>query len=190
MARRLADRLPASLYVCRDPRRDLGRLALHRVQQRQQRRWKQRKQRKLQRQRRQRVRLSRHQADVHHQATSRADNAPEALPIFSAAPKRARPRSRPCVVPARRVGHVAVSDVEDRPRSARSRRTSRIPVRRLRRRVSRGTCSGGHYVSYVRVEDRWYLCDDAFIIEVSKSVVEQCQAYLVFYALRQNSTQL
>ena len=54
----------------------------------------------------------------------------------------------------------------------------------------RGTCSGGHYVSYVRVEDRWYLCDDAFIIEVSKSVVEQCQAYLVFYALRQNSTQL
>ena len=50
----------------------------------------------------------------------------------------------------------------------------------------RGTCSGGHYVSYVRVEDTWYLCDDAFIIPVTASVVENCQAYLIFYALRQN----
>jgi ubiquitin C-terminal hydrolase len=49
----------------------------------------------------------------------------------------------------------------------------------------RGSCSGGHYVSYVRRDDRWYLADDAFITEVSQQVVENCQAYMIFYGLRQ-----
>lgn len=48
----------------------------------------------------------------------------------------------------------------------------------------RGSCSGGHYVSYVRREDKWYLCDDAFVTEVPIAVVENCMAYMVFYFLR------
>lgn len=48
----------------------------------------------------------------------------------------------------------------------------------------RGSCSGGHYVSYVRRGGRWFLADDALITEVPTAVVENCMAYMVFYRLR------
>jgi ubiquitin C-terminal hydrolase len=47
----------------------------------------------------------------------------------------------------------------------------------------RGTFEGGHYVSYVRCENnKWYLCDDAFVTQVPDEVVRNCQAYMVFYS--------
>lgn len=47
----------------------------------------------------------------------------------------------------------------------------------------RGTFQGGHYVSYVRCQNnRWYLCDDAFVTEVPEDVVRNSQAYMVFYS--------
>lgn len=46
----------------------------------------------------------------------------------------------------------------------------------------RGNFQGGHYVSYVRAGDgRWYLCDDAWVVEVDESVVKTVQAYMLFY---------
>lgn len=49
----------------------------------------------------------------------------------------------------------------------------------------RGTFQGGHYVTYVRCDDdKWYLCDDAFVIEVTEDVVRNCQAYMVLYSLQ------
>ncbi|KAI8113882.1 hypothetical protein M9434_002010 [Picochlorum sp. BPE23] len=49
----------------------------------------------------------------------------------------------------------------------------------------RGTFQGGHYVTYVRCDDnKWYLCDDAFVIEVPEDVVRNCQAYMVLYSLQ------
>lgn len=47
----------------------------------------------------------------------------------------------------------------------------------------RGTFQGGHYVAYVRCQNnKWYLCDDAFVTEVPEDVVRNCQAYMVFYS--------
>ena len=54
----------------------------------------------------------------------------------------------------------------------------------------RGSCSGGHYVSYVRREDRWFLADDALITEVPSTVVENCMAYMVFYRLRHRACEV
>eukprot|EP00890_Picochlorum_soloecismus_P001651 jgi/Picsp_1/2487/NSC_00719-R1_ubiquitin carboxyl-terminal len=49
----------------------------------------------------------------------------------------------------------------------------------------RGTFQGGHYVCYVRCDDNnWYLCDDAYVTQVSEDVVRNCQAYMVFYSLQ------
>jgi ubiquitin C-terminal hydrolase len=49
----------------------------------------------------------------------------------------------------------------------------------------RGTFQGGHYVCYVRCDDNnWYLCDDAYVAQVSEDVVRNCQAYMVFYSLQ------
>lgn len=53
----------------------------------------------------------------------------------------------------------------------------------------RGTFQGGHYVSYVRCQNnKWYLCDDAFVTEVPDDVVRNCQAYMVFYSKRNISS--
>jgi ubiquitin C-terminal hydrolase len=57
----------------------------------------------------------------------------------------------------------------------------------------RGTCQGGHYVAYVRCNSddnegrkrsRWFLCDDGFVTEVDAKVVANCQAYMIFYGLK------
>lgn len=50
----------------------------------------------------------------------------------------------------------------------------------------RGTFQGGHYVAYVRCENnKWYLCDDAFVTEVPDEVVRNCQAYMIFYSIQE-----
>ncbi|KAH8370340.1 hypothetical protein KR093_003108, partial [Drosophila rubida] len=46
-----------------------------------------------------------------------------------------------------------------------------------------GTVGGGHYTCYARntLNDRWYEFDDQFVTEVSPEVVQNCQAYVLFY---------
>ncbi|XP_068146799.1 LOW QUALITY PROTEIN: ubiquitin carboxyl-terminal hydrolase 20 [Drosophila tropicalis] len=46
-----------------------------------------------------------------------------------------------------------------------------------------GTVGGGHYTCYARntLNGRWYEFDDQFVNEVSSDVVQNCQAYVLFY---------
>ncbi|KAL8504283.1 hypothetical protein ACS0TY_022862 [Phlomoides rotata] len=44
-----------------------------------------------------------------------------------------------------------------------------------------GMLESGHYVTYLRLENLWYKCDDAWITEVDEDVVRTSQCYLVFY---------
>lgn len=44
-----------------------------------------------------------------------------------------------------------------------------------------GTLDSGHYVSYVRLRNQWYRCDDAWINEVEEDVVRASQCYMIFY---------
>lgn len=44
-----------------------------------------------------------------------------------------------------------------------------------------GMLESGHYVTYVRVRNRWYKCDDAWITEVDEGVVRASQCYLMYY---------
>lgn len=44
-----------------------------------------------------------------------------------------------------------------------------------------GTLESGHYVTYLRLVDQWYKCDDAWITEVDEGIVRASQCYMVFY---------
>ncbi|ODM87402.1 Ubiquitin carboxyl-terminal hydrolase 20 [Orchesella cincta] len=44
-----------------------------------------------------------------------------------------------------------------------------------------GSFLGGHYISYVRRGEQWYLCDDARVVPVSAETVSQSEAYVLFY---------
>lgn len=46
-----------------------------------------------------------------------------------------------------------------------------------------GTVGGGHYTCYARntLNGRWYEFDDQFVTEVTPDVVQNCQAYVLFY---------
>ncbi|KAJ3677250.1 hypothetical protein LUZ60_002974 [Juncus effusus] len=44
-----------------------------------------------------------------------------------------------------------------------------------------GRLDAGHYVTYLRLDNKWYKCDDAWIISVDESTVRACQAYMLFY---------
>ncbi|KAL9167857.1 hypothetical protein ABFS82_05G125200 [Erythranthe guttata] len=44
-----------------------------------------------------------------------------------------------------------------------------------------GMLESGHYVTYLRLRNRWYKCDDAWINEVDEEVVRALQCYLIFY---------
>lgn len=46
-----------------------------------------------------------------------------------------------------------------------------------------GTVGGGHYTCYARnaLNGRWYEFDDQFVTEVSPDIVQNCQAYVLFY---------
>lgn len=44
-----------------------------------------------------------------------------------------------------------------------------------------GTLESGHYVSFVRLRNQWYRCDDAWITEVDEATVRASQCYMIFY---------
>lgn len=47
-----------------------------------------------------------------------------------------------------------------------------------------GSASGGHYTSYVKASDKWYLCNDSIITEVNAAeVINNPNTYLLFYEL-------
>ncbi|OIT38209.1 PREDICTED: ubiquitin carboxyl-terminal hydrolase 22 [Nicotiana attenuata] len=44
-----------------------------------------------------------------------------------------------------------------------------------------GILESGHYVTYLRLRNQWYKCDDAWITEVDEEVVRASQCYLMYY---------
>ncbi len=40
---------------------------------------------------------------------------------------------------------------------------------------------GGHYVSYVKCKDAWYLCDDNAVFQVDELTACCPSAYMLFY---------
>lgn len=40
---------------------------------------------------------------------------------------------------------------------------------------------GGHYICYVKCEERWFRCDDKSVDEVSEATACAVQAYMLFY---------
>ena len=44
-----------------------------------------------------------------------------------------------------------------------------------------GKLEAGHYITYLRLNDQWYKCDDAWIVHVTENTVRASQAYMLFY---------
>lgn len=44
-----------------------------------------------------------------------------------------------------------------------------------------GKLNAGHYITYLRLSNQWYKCDDAWITQVSESIVRATQGYMMFY---------
>ncbi|MBA0874415.1 hypothetical protein Goshw_016332 [Gossypium schwendimanii] len=44
-----------------------------------------------------------------------------------------------------------------------------------------GKLDAGHYVTYLRLSNHWYKCDDAWITRVNESIVLAAQGYMMFY---------
>ncbi|XP_068648940.1 ubiquitin C-terminal hydrolase 22-like [Aristolochia californica] len=44
-----------------------------------------------------------------------------------------------------------------------------------------GKLEAGHYVTYLRLRNQWYKCDDACITHVSEKVVRALQCYMMYY---------
>ncbi|KAI0502502.1 hypothetical protein KFK09_017455 [Dendrobium nobile] len=44
-----------------------------------------------------------------------------------------------------------------------------------------GGLDSGHYVTYLRLRNQWYKCDDAWITEVREEVVRALQGYMIYY---------
>ncbi|GAA0144823.1 cysteine protease [Lithospermum erythrorhizon] len=44
-----------------------------------------------------------------------------------------------------------------------------------------GMLESGHYVTYLRLKNQWYKCDDAWVTEVDDEVVRASQCYLIYY---------
>ncbi|KAL5558255.1 hypothetical protein UlMin_034466 [Ulmus minor] len=44
-----------------------------------------------------------------------------------------------------------------------------------------GSLESGHYVSYLRLRNQWYKCDDAWVTEVDEGIVRAAQCYMIFY---------
>ncbi|CAN4113081.1 unnamed protein product [Withania somnifera] len=44
-----------------------------------------------------------------------------------------------------------------------------------------GKLDAGHYVTYLRLSNQWYKCDDAWITQVSENIVRAAQGYMMFY---------
>ncbi|KAK8655006.1 hypothetical protein V6N13_107598 [Hibiscus sabdariffa] len=44
-----------------------------------------------------------------------------------------------------------------------------------------GRLDAGHYVTYLRLSNQWYKCDDAWFTQVNESIVRAAQGYMMFY---------
>lgn len=44
-----------------------------------------------------------------------------------------------------------------------------------------GKLEAGHYVTYLRLSNQWYKCDDAWITQVNEDIVRAAQGYMIFY---------
>ncbi|KAF4347869.1 hypothetical protein G4B88_009950 [Cannabis sativa] len=44
-----------------------------------------------------------------------------------------------------------------------------------------GKLDAGHYVTYLRLCNQWYKCDDAWITRVNENIVRAAQGYMLFY---------
>ncbi|KAI8570643.1 hypothetical protein RHMOL_Rhmol01G0051900 [Rhododendron molle] len=44
-----------------------------------------------------------------------------------------------------------------------------------------GKLEAGHYVTYLRLSNQWYKCDDAWISQVNEDIVRAAQGYMMFY---------
>lgn len=44
-----------------------------------------------------------------------------------------------------------------------------------------GKLDAGHYVTYLRLSNQWYKCDDAWITQVNDNIVRAAQGYMIFY---------
>lgn len=44
-----------------------------------------------------------------------------------------------------------------------------------------GKLDAGHYVTYLRLNNQWYRCDDAWVTRVDEHTVRSSQAYMLFY---------
>lgn len=44
-----------------------------------------------------------------------------------------------------------------------------------------GKLDAGHYVTYLRLSNQWYRCDDAWITQVNENIVRAAQGYMMFY---------
>ncbi|XP_010250248.1 PREDICTED: ubiquitin carboxyl-terminal hydrolase 22-like [Nelumbo nucifera] len=44
-----------------------------------------------------------------------------------------------------------------------------------------GKLDAGHYVTYLRLSNQWYKCDDAWVTQVSDNIVRAAQGYMMFY---------
>jgi len=44
-----------------------------------------------------------------------------------------------------------------------------------------GKLEAGHYVTYLRLNNHWYKCDDAWVTRVEEHTVRTSQAYMLFY---------
>lgn len=44
-----------------------------------------------------------------------------------------------------------------------------------------GKLDAGHYVTFLRLSNQWYKCDDAWITQVDESIVRSAQGYMLFY---------
>ncbi|XP_061991385.1 ubiquitin C-terminal hydrolase 22-like [Rosa rugosa] len=44
-----------------------------------------------------------------------------------------------------------------------------------------GKLDAGHYVTYLRLSNHWYKCDDAWITQVNEDIVRAAQGYMMFY---------
>lgn len=47
-----------------------------------------------------------------------------------------------------------------------------------------GKLEAGHYITYLRLNNQWYKCDDAWIVHVTENTVRASQAYMLFYVQR------
>ncbi|KAM7511579.1 hypothetical protein LguiB_010454 [Lonicera macranthoides] len=44
-----------------------------------------------------------------------------------------------------------------------------------------GRLDAGHYVTYLRLSNQWYKCDDSWITRVNEDIVRAAQGYMLFY---------